>query len=287
MEEINLIELLKYYIRKIPIIILSTLLSILIGYLYIEHIQIPMYQGTTTIILVQKNDNISNNNITQGEIEVNEKLVSTYSEIIKSRRVLEQVIDSLKLDINVKSLSDNITVTSVKDTSIIKIIVNDINSKNAMLIANKTAEIFKKEITKIYNLENISTIDEAIEEQNPYNVNFIKQMIIYSMIGFLASFIIIFVTFYFNTTIKNKKEIEEKIKLPVLGEIPTASKLIKKEKNKKEKQTSLPKKEIKKLETKKEISSTPKKKENIKKTVKRKAVASNQKNTSKKKKGKE
>ena len=232
MEEINIIELLNYYLKKLPIIIIITLLTLLLGGLYIKKIQVPLYHGTTTIILVQKADGTQAANTTQNELTLNEKLVTTYSQIIKSRRVLEQVITSLGLNTNINKLANKISVTSVSETPIIKISVSDENPEKAVEIANELASVFKKEITKIYNLENISIIDKATIEQKPYNINFAKQMLIYGMIGFILICGIIFVIYYFDNTIKNKKEIETKLNIPVLSEIPIAKKIAAKENKK-------------------------------------------------------
>ena len=228
MEEINIIELLDYYLKKLPIIIVVTLLMLIGGLIYTTNIKTPLYHGTTTIILVQKQDGSENSAVTQNELSVNQKLVTTYSEIIKSRRVLETVISSLKLDKTPKSLAKNITVTSVSDTSIIKVTVSDPSNKQASLIANEVATVFKQEISKIYNLENISVIDNAIIEKEPYNISILKETVIFGLIGLIATCGIIFIIYYFDNTIKNKKEIEEKLHLAVLGEIPVATKLEKK-----------------------------------------------------------
>ena len=234
MEEINIIELLNYYVKKLPIIIIVTLFTLLAGVFYIEKIQVPLYHGTTTIILVQKTDSNQSANATQNELNLNERLVTTYSQIIKSRRVLEQVIHSLELKTDTDSLSDKITVTSVSETPIIKVVVSDKDAEVAVKIANELASVFKEEITKIYNLENISIIDNAIIEEKPYNVNFAKQMIIYGFVGFALSCGIVFIVYYFDNTIKNRKEIESKLNLAVLSEIPIATKLASRElKNKK------------------------------------------------------
>ena len=235
MEDIDLMELLRYYFKKLPIIILVTLLALLVGYFYIERVQVPMYHGTTTIILVQKTDDNRSANVTQNELNLNEKLVSTYSQIIKSRRVLEQVIQSLSLDIDVDSLAKKISVTSVSETPIIKVSVSDKDNSLAALIANELADVFKVEISKIYNLENISVIDKAIVEDIPYNIHFLKQMVIYGGIGLVISCACIFIVFYFDNTIKGKKEIESKLNLAVLGEIPIANKLEAMEKRMKKK----------------------------------------------------
>lgn len=227
MEELNLKDLLNYYLKKIPIIVAITLLFLILGYVYIEKIQIPMYHGTTTIILVEKQDEDVSSDVTSNELLINEKLVATYSQIVKSRRVLDQVIDDLKLKDTVNELAERIEVTSVSETSIIKITVSDRSNKRAVRIVNEIADVFKNEVTEIYNLENVSVVDEAIVEDSPYNVNVIKQMVIFALVGIVLSCGIIFVMFYFDNTIKSKNEIEDKLKLAVLGEIPTAKKLTK------------------------------------------------------------
>lgn len=233
MEEIELKELIEYCVKKLPIIILMSILVILIGYLYSEYYQVPMYQGKTTIILIQQNDTITNDiNKTENQLNVNERLVATYSEIIKSRRVLEQVITNLSLNKSYDELEKNVSISDVSDTSIIEITVIDKDNEQASIIANEIASTFKKEIVSIYNLENVSIIDEAIIEDKPYNINLVKQLIICGIVGMAIACILIFVIYYFDTTIKNKKEIETKIKLPVLGEVPIAEKLLKKEKQK-------------------------------------------------------
>lgn len=226
MEELNLMDLLKYYLKKSYVIILMTILVALIGYYYVEEVQVPMYHGTTTIILVQKNNRTATAYETQNELTINEKLVSTYSELIKSRRILSQVITNLNLKMKVEELAENISVTSASDTSIIKITVSDKNNKKASLIANQIADVFKQEIIKIYDLENVTIIDQAIVEENPYNINLIKQMLIFVVLGLVLSCSLVFIMYYFDGTVKSKKEVEDKLNLPVLGEVPVAKKLL-------------------------------------------------------------
>lgn len=223
MEELDLQELFRYYLRKLPIILGVMILVLLGGYIYIKNFQVPMYHGTTTLILIQK-QNDETNDITQSELNISEKLVSTYTEIIKSRRVLSPVIKNLKLDASIDELKRKIDVSSVNDTSIIKITVSYESNFMAVSIANSLATVFKEEISKIYNLENISIIDEAIPEDDPYNINVSKQLVMYSLISTVMTCALLFVIFYFDNNIKGKKEVETKLNLPVLGEIPVVKK---------------------------------------------------------------
>lgn len=228
MEELDLKELIDFYLKKISIVILSMLLAGLLGYCYIEYYQVPLYEGKTTIILIQKsNQSVSDISDTENQLNVSERLVSTYSQVIKSRRVLGIVKEDLKLEESIDSLSDSIEVGSVSETPIIEITVINENPKQAVVIANEVALVFKEEIIKLYNLENVSVIDEAIINEEPCNINFWKQMIIYIVFGFGISVVVIFCMYYFDNSIKSKKEIEMKFDVPVLGEIPIVKKELK------------------------------------------------------------
>ena len=88
MEEINLKELFDYFIDKIKYIIIATLVCCLIGGIYTKFLTVPMYKSSTKVIL---GSNQEGTGITQSDISINNNLVSTYAEIITSRRVLEQV----------------------------------------------------------------------------------------------------------------------------------------------------------------------------------------------------
>lgn len=219
MEEINLGELFKFFISKLKYIILAVELCIIGGFIYVQFILTPMYHSSTTLILVSDTSQQSSAMI-QSEVNLNKNLVTTYSEIVKSRAVLSEVIKELKLDEDVATLQKKISVSSVENTEIIKIQVSDENNKNAQKIATTTAKVFMKQVKKIYNLTNVSTIDSASLEKTPYNVHLIKQLFIAAFIGLVGSMGIVFLFFYFDTTIKSSKDIEDKIGLPVVGSVP-------------------------------------------------------------------
>lgn len=214
MEEIDLKELFLFVKDKIGLLITITVSVCLLGCIYGLFIQTPMYSSYTTVIL---SGNETSGSITQSDIALNKNLVDTYAEIVKSRRVLEQVISDLDLDITYEKLSEKISVTALNNTEIIKISVNDKDAIKAKNIANVTANYFTKEVVKLYNMNNVDILDEAIESEKPYNINISKQIIIYFMIGLVLACGVLFIIYYFDRTIKSIEQVEEKIKLPILG----------------------------------------------------------------------
>jgi capsular polysaccharide biosynthesis protein len=214
MEEIDLKELFEYIKDKLNILIFITVGVCLLGCIYGLLIQKPMYQSYTTVILGGEESGI-----TTADITVSKNMIDTYAEIVKSRRVLDQVISELKLDLDYDELSSKISVTALNNTQIIKIIVKDVDAKLAKNVANVTAVNFAKEVVKLYNMDNVNILDEAIESEKPYNISVVKQVIIYFMIGFILGAGILFIVFYFDRTLKSTEQIETKIKLPILGSV--------------------------------------------------------------------
>lgn len=217
METIDLKDLFDYYKSKFGVVILFVVLVGILGCLYGLFIQKPMYKSSTSIVLISEAKD--NSQLTYNDVSVNQNLVSTYSEIVKSKRVLGQVINNLNLNYTYGALSNNIEVSSVTGTQIIKITVTDENSKTAMKVANEIGKVFAKEIPELYNISNVNILDTAEQPSSAYNVNITKQSAISLLAGLVLGLGVVFVMYYFDRSVKNASQIEDKLKLPVLATV--------------------------------------------------------------------
>lgn len=217
METIDIKEMLNYFKSKLSIILLITIVIAIGGGIYSFFLQTPKYKSTTTVIL--KNDTSQGNNLTYNDLTVNKNLVSTYSEIVKSKKILNEVIKNLKLEYTYQELYNMIEVSSVADTELIKISVVDFNSNNAKVIADEAATVFVEEIPELYNISNVSILDKAEIAEHPYNINVKKQLALYVMVGLVLGFGTAFLIYYFDRTIKSSEQIETKLGLPILGTV--------------------------------------------------------------------
>lgn len=222
MEEINLKELGNYILSKILYVIAITLSVCFIGIFYLTVLQVPKYDSSTSIILTGFT-NVNKDNeatISTNDLSINQKLLATYQEITKSKKVLEQVIRDLRLSYDVETLAKHISVTGVPDTEIIKITVTDENAELAYLIVKKIAEIFSQEVKSIYNVSNVSILDEPSIATKASNMGIKRATILSFGIGIVIAFVLVFIVYYFDTTIKNTSQIETRVNVPVLGSIP-------------------------------------------------------------------
>ena len=221
MEEINIKDFLDYLKKYSLMIVCFILFCVLVIGVFDRFFKVPLYQSNTTVVLVKDDnkDDVESDTINQNDIQINQKLVSTYSEIIKSRLVLNQVIRELNLDYTFEKLYKEISVSQVADTAILKIVVTDKTKENSRNIANKVAEVFTKEISSIYKLNNVSVIDEALTPSIPSNINIMKDIVIVGMLSFAGSIAIVFVIFYFDDTLRSIDDMEEEIKTPVIAKV--------------------------------------------------------------------
>ena len=215
MEEFNISEFFKYYLSKIVIVLLITGIGLVGSIYYTTKMQVPIYKSEAKIVLTNQSATI-----TQNDVVLNKNLISTYREIIKSRRILSQVISNLELDLTVEELNKKVKVSSANDTEMIIISVFDESKDLSADIANEIANIFKKEIVDIYKIENITIVDRAVVATEAYNVKPLKQYLIGFGLGFILSTGLIVLMFYFDDTIKNAEEIESKLGLSVLSQVP-------------------------------------------------------------------
>ena len=63
-------------------------------------------------------------------------------------------------------------------------------------------------------------IDVAEPSDVPYNVGTIKNILLFAVIGLVLSCGVIFIIVYFDDTIKDEKDIESLLNIPVIASIP-------------------------------------------------------------------
>ena len=107
MEELDLKELFGIFWAKKVHIILLILIFIVIGFIYSYIFLVPEYQSITQILLAKSNTTSQDGTIqgmTTSQVTLNQQLVSTYSELVKSESVLTQVKDNLQIDKSIEEL---------------------------------------------------------------------------------------------------------------------------------------------------------------------------------------
>ncbi|MDU2354715.1 MAG: Wzz/FepE/Etk N-terminal domain-containing protein [Anaerococcus sp.] len=223
-QEIDLIELFNNIKKHTLLIIILGLLIGGISYGISSYLLTPKYDSNATMIVSNSTSTDSQNpdqtNVELGQIQANKALISTYSEIVKSRGIADKVISNLNLDMSYESFSQKVSIEPVNDTQIISVKVVDTIPERAKDIANETANIFKDSIGDIMKVDNVQILDGATLPEGPSSPNIKKNTSIGIVLGLVLGVLIAIFKELSDKTIKSQEQVMEYFDIPVIGVIP-------------------------------------------------------------------
>ncbi|WP_454861535.1 YveK family protein [Peribacillus frigoritolerans] len=221
-ETISIKDVFQTLKKRWKLIMLLTLIAALISGTISYFLLTPVYQSSTQILVNQKQ---SKNQLDSIQIRSNIDMINTYSVIIKSPAILEKVIDDLKLQQSVDQLSQKIIINSQENTQVFYLTVQDSDPSKAVEIANAVSTTFQKEIKDIMNVDNVSILAKAEIKENPAPVkpNPLLNIAIAVVVGLMAGIGLAFLLEYMDNTIRDEKDIETLLDLPLLGSIQKIS----------------------------------------------------------------
>lgn len=179
----------------------------------------PKYQSSVSLIVNSEESN-TNDGIQLNDIQLNQKLVGTYTEIIKTRSIAEIVINNLDLDLDYEEFSDKISVSSKNDTEVFEVRVEDTIPERAADIANETSKVFQDSIVKIMNVDNVQILDKAIVPEEASSPNVLKNTIVGFVLGLLLGIFISIIKLLTDNTVNSEEDIRKEFDLPVIGILP-------------------------------------------------------------------
>lgn len=225
MEITELLEVLGK--RKWIILSMGALLAV-VGFIYSYFFVNPMYRADTTLMVSSSKGTVSADNpeyIDIGRISVNQMIAVTYGNIVKSRAVLEPVIEELDLDLSYEELLERTISEPVEATEIIRISVEAESRNDAITIANKITEVFIEEVIRILKVNNVEIIDRAAAKEEPVNMSPLVVTAIATVVGAVFGVLLALIVDYRDNTLKTSEDIEKQIGIPVIGSIPDFGKM--------------------------------------------------------------
>ncbi|MEW4328518.1 Wzz/FepE/Etk N-terminal domain-containing protein [Rossellomorea marisflavi] len=217
-ETISLRELMQTLRKRLSLIILITLTAILVSGGVSFFLLTPVYESSTQLLVNQsKSDQSAYNN--PGQIQTNLQLINTYKEIITSPVILDKV--SKDLGMKTSDIQSQMNVSNQNDSQVVSLAVQDTDPAKAAEIANKTAEVFQKDIPGIMNVDNVTILTKAEvgEKQSPVKPKPLLNIAIAAVVGLMIGIGLSFLLEFLDNTIKTEQDVEKALGVPVLGSI--------------------------------------------------------------------
>ena len=225
-ETIDLIEYFAIIKKRFWIVILTTVIAVGISVIIFHLNKEQLYEAETTMIVnVQSNENQSMLTSDQiyDQIYAGEKLAVLYGEIIKSRAVLQPVIERLNLEMTPQQLAGMISVSQVNETHIMNLSVTDTDPDRAKSIANTIPEVFTEEVKRTIKANGVEVLDPSLGGY-PIVSNSSNKVLIAGVLGVMIGLFIIFLIEFLDNKVKTPQDMEKYFNIPVLGVIPNENK---------------------------------------------------------------
>lgn len=224
-KESKFIDVMDVMKKNIIKYILTSLIFAFVFYLLSCFVLKPKYESKASLIINNKqSQQHDNSEVSLNDIQANQKLVNTYTEIIKTRGIADKVIQNLDLDMDYEEFKDMVSISTKQNTEVFEIKVVDNIPERAADIVNETSNVFKESIVNIMKIDNVKILDKGIVENKPIFPRIFLNTIIGFILGFIFSVLVSLFKELSDTTFKTTDDISEAFDIPVLGMVPDKSK---------------------------------------------------------------
>ena len=220
MEEqvISISEIIDAVKKRWKIIALTTVLATLVSGIFSFFVISPTYEASTKIFIGKEGAESEGYN--SSDVSMYQNLIKTYSELIKTKDLVNKAIDNSEYDLSVNNVLNGITVNTLTGTQILQI---SYQSKSPSIAKNILESITNEFITKAEELVpngNVKILESVELPKNPVAPNKTMNIAIAFILGMMVGFGIVFLLEYLDNTYKNKEQLEKDLDIPVLGVIP-------------------------------------------------------------------
>lgn len=204
----------KRWLMIVVITLLATVASAVFSFFVIK----PQYEASTKVFIGK--DEGENQNYSQNDVIMYQKLMKTYSETIKTKDLVSRSLKGTSLKLEPEEVLNNLTVVSVTDTQILEIKYKSKNPKEAEVVIEEIAEEFIETSKELVPNGNIKIIEKVELPEKPVSPNKKMNIAIAFLLGLMVSIGLVFLLEFLDNTFKNKEQLERELDLPVLGSIP-------------------------------------------------------------------
>lgn len=221
-EEITLRDLLGLFLPKIWLIVAIAVVCAAGVGIYTRMTKTLTYTASTKLCLYSQDDRTTD----QANINAATQNTPLYMMAVTENIFLSDVIAALPAPYNetvaVSDLQKTVKVTQNADTRAFTVSVTDTDKERAFAVADTICKISNDEFLSIFG-EKASKVVPLGEPEMPKNANSrgtVRNALIGGIAGLVLSMLAIWLFSVIDTTIRDKKKIEDNFDVPVIGVIP-------------------------------------------------------------------
>ena len=217
--EIDPIQLLMYFKKRIRLLIVGLLLGGLAGWLAASFFIHPRYSSFVDLYITN-NTKIETEAVEYNDINAAQKLVSTYMVILQSSTVTEDVLERVDADMSSEDLLKLTQFASVQNTEVMRIRVETEDPELTKSICDAYKDTALKALDDIVGAGSVKVISNPKFPTKPSYPSVPKFTMIGAMLGLALMMGICVLVMMTNHNVSDEKELSERYSIPVLGSVP-------------------------------------------------------------------
>ena len=214
--EIDLLELFLELKKRLWIILLAVVLGAGAAGAFSYFTLTPQYTSTAMMYVLSKETTLTS----LADLQIGSQLTKDYTVVVTSRPVLEEVIETLGLDMSYRSLRGKIEIKNPTDTRILSISVTDADPHLAKTLVDQLANTSSSYIGDIMEMVPPKVIEDGEVSAVPVSPNNKKNAMLGGLAGaFLVCAVIVLGTIL-NDTVRTEEDINHYLGVSVLASVP-------------------------------------------------------------------
>lgn len=192
--------------------------------LYVTRYVTPLYTSTISVYVNNIRENQQIDYMSEGNISASARLVTTYINILKSERMMDEVSEQLDGDYTGAQIRSMISTSQMEDTEIFYLSVSHPNPKEAARIANAIAVIVPDQIASVIEGSSARIIDYGKVPDHRSSPSYTRTALYGAVIGAALALLLIVIRFLKDVRLKEQEDVAELFDYPILGVIPDFAK---------------------------------------------------------------
>ena len=209
-------ELFYEFKRRIWWIFFAAVLGTGAAGAYSYYLLTPQYISEAKIYVLSKETTLTS----LADLQMGTQLTQDYKELIGSRPVMQEVINTLNLDITYRQLAEKLKLENPKDTRILYLTVTDPNPYMAKAIVDEIANAASDYIGEIMEMTPPKLIEDGMVATVQTSPNVKKNAAVGGLVMLVLACGVITLSVIMNDTIRSEEDVFKYLELPVLAVVP-------------------------------------------------------------------
>ncbi|NLE13473.1 MAG: hypothetical protein GX628_07330 [Clostridiales bacterium] len=218
---IKILTAVKLILRFWWFLLIAGVITFVGTYYLTEHSKTLMYTSYGTMFIRNREVETISSTGYSYDPNASRTLLTTYMKVLKSKRVLNDISESLDNKYPASYISSVLGLGSAGSTEIMELVVRTSDPNRSAEILNAVMDVAPGALTEIVKVGVAEVIDYAEPASYPDNPKSFNTSIRNALIAMIAVGVFIIFVYLVDGRVKGTEDIKENYSVPVLGEIPT------------------------------------------------------------------